>query len=257
MSIATEIARISKNISDSLDAVADKGVVVPAGSNSDDLPELISQILSGSGSVISIVDEQDSHGGTIRHINAVSLEGDTVSANTLLSGYTAHNRLGDPIVGTYVPPSASALNVKAITVNDTYNASGDNLDGYSQVLVNVPEDSGMNVQTYIGQGSVNTTSYTETPVKITVAKTGTYKISWCGFRSSTSGTSGSRLYRTRDGTTTAIGSASTTFNLSDYGQRVELIDQSLNADDILTIYARSSNTSSYMYIANLVIEQTA
>lgn len=141
MSIATEIARISKNVSDSLDAVADKGVVVPVGSNSDDLPDLISQIVSGSGSVISIIDEQDSHGGTIRHINAVSLEGDTVSANTLLSGYTAHNSLGDPVIGTYVPPSAPALDVKTITVNDTYNASDDNLDGYSQVIVNVPQQA--------------------------------------------------------------------------------------------------------------------
>lgn len=58
---------------------------------------------SGGASVISIVDELDEHGGTIRHINAVSLEGDTVSAEHLEQGYTAHNSLGEEITGTLVP----------------------------------------------------------------------------------------------------------------------------------------------------------
>jgi len=44
MSIASEISRIAQNVSDSFDAVVAKGVVVPSGSNSDDLPDLISQI---------------------------------------------------------------------------------------------------------------------------------------------------------------------------------------------------------------------
>lgn len=58
---------------------------------------------SGEASVISIVDELDEHGGTIRHINAVSLEGDTVSAEHLEQGYTAHNSFGEKITGTLVP----------------------------------------------------------------------------------------------------------------------------------------------------------
>lgn len=44
MSIASEISRLSSNISDSLDAVATKGVSVPPDSNSDDLPGLITLI---------------------------------------------------------------------------------------------------------------------------------------------------------------------------------------------------------------------
>ena len=48
MSIASEISRISGNVSDSLDAVSAKGVTVPSGSNSDNLPTLISQIQTGS-----------------------------------------------------------------------------------------------------------------------------------------------------------------------------------------------------------------
>ena len=49
MSISSEISRISGNVSDSLAAVAAKGVTVPTGSNSDDLPTLIAQIQSGGG----------------------------------------------------------------------------------------------------------------------------------------------------------------------------------------------------------------
>lgn len=47
MSIPSQITRLSKNVSDSLDAVAAKGVTVPTGSNSDDLPELIAAISGG------------------------------------------------------------------------------------------------------------------------------------------------------------------------------------------------------------------
>lgn len=50
MSIQSEITRISGNVSDAFMAITNKGVTVPAGSTSDDLADLISQI-SGGGSV--------------------------------------------------------------------------------------------------------------------------------------------------------------------------------------------------------------
>lgn len=49
---------------------------------------------------ISIIDTLDEHGGTIREINAVSLETDTVKPETLLVGTTAHDAKGNAIVGT-------------------------------------------------------------------------------------------------------------------------------------------------------------
>ena len=85
MSIASEISRLSQNVSDSLDAVAAKGVTVPSGSNSDDLAGLIAQITAGSGSAIAIEDVLDAHGGYVRHITGVSLQGDTVTAAHLES----------------------------------------------------------------------------------------------------------------------------------------------------------------------------
>lgn len=54
MSIQSEITRISGNVSDSLTAVAAKGVTVPSGSNSDDLPALIASIQTGSNVTITI-----------------------------------------------------------------------------------------------------------------------------------------------------------------------------------------------------------
>lgn len=56
--------------------------------------------VAGAGSVITVTDTVDENGGIIRNINAVSLEGDTVRPDVLLSGYTAHNSLGQPITGT-------------------------------------------------------------------------------------------------------------------------------------------------------------
>lgn len=55
MSISSEINRISQNVSDSLTAVAAKGVTVPSGANSDDLPTLIASIQTGGGGGTQLV----------------------------------------------------------------------------------------------------------------------------------------------------------------------------------------------------------
>ncbi len=149
MSIASEISRISQNVSDSLSAVATKGVTVPSGSTSDDLPSLILQIQSGSGSAITITDETDSHGGTIRHINAVSLAGDTVTAAHLESGYTAHDSLGNSITGTLVPGGTPSLQAKtniAPTESSQTIQPDSGYDGLSSVQINAISSS------YVGSG---------------------------------------------------------------------------------------------------------
>lgn len=86
MSIASEISRISQNVADSLTAVANKGVTVPTGSTSDDLPDLIAQISQGGGGGIVITDTTDSHGGTIRTITAEAV---TLQAKTNISPSTS------------------------------------------------------------------------------------------------------------------------------------------------------------------------
>lgn len=49
MSIQTQIDRISGNVSAALSAIAEKGVTVPDGSNSDALADLILSIEAGGG----------------------------------------------------------------------------------------------------------------------------------------------------------------------------------------------------------------
>lgn len=67
---------------------------------------------AGAGSAITVTDTLDANGGTIRTITAVSLEGDTVTASHLESGYTAHDALGNPITGTMSPGTAPTLQAK-------------------------------------------------------------------------------------------------------------------------------------------------
>lgn len=110
--------------------------------------------------------------------------------------------------------------------------------------------SSKNFQYYHGGARVAATSYTATAVKLTVAKTGTYNITWSGFRSSTSGTNGSQIYRNGS----ALGSAQTTFTDS-YWQTPQLTNQSLTAGDEIVVRARSRSTSYYMCVANLIIEE--
>lgn len=108
---------------------------------------------------------------------------------------------------------------------------------------------GKNVQGYHGMDYARATSYTATDVSLTVAKSGTYKVSWMGFRNTNSGTNGSQLYVNGS----AKGSAHTTFTQT-YGQYcTETL--TLNAGDVLVVRARARSTSYYMYVGNLIIEE--
>lgn len=147
----------------------------------------------------------------------VDLTSDTVTADKLLQGYTAHDKAGNSITGTMESGGSATKNV----------------------------------QCYQGQATVTTTSYTATAVKLTVNKTGTYKVSWSGFRSTNSGTSGSQLYINN----TAYGSAQTTFT-NTYGQNVVLSNVSLTAGQEIVVRARARSTSYVMGVSNLcIVEQ--
>lgn len=108
---------------------------------------------------------------------------------------------------------------------------------------------GKNVQGYSGMDYVASSSYTATDVTLTVKKSGTYTVSWMGFRNTTSGTSGSQVYVNG----TAKGSAHTSFTRN-YGQYCEET-LTLNVNDVIVVRARARNTSYYMYVGNLIIEE--
>lgn len=110
--------------------------------------------------------------------------------------------------------------------------------------------SSKNVQVYRGYDTSSSTSYAATDVTLTVAKTGTYNVSWMGYRNTNSGTSGSQLYVNG----TSRGSAQTTF-VNTYGQSVSLTNQSFNQGDVLVVRARARSTSYVMGVGNLIIEE--
>lgn len=129
--------------------------------------EQIGTAVLGGGSAISVVDTTDSHGGTIRTITAVDLSGDTVTAATLLRGYTAHDRLGNPITGTASGGGSVSLQTKSKTYTPTESQQAEtitadsNYDGLSQVNVTVNAIS----STYVGTGVTRQAAKTVTPTK--------------------------------------------------------------------------------------------
>lgn len=101
MSIQSEITRISGNVSDALDAIAAKGVTVPAASTSDDLAALIALIPQGGGTAaISIVDTTDAAGGTVRTVTALNISDTTAVAADVAQGKYFYTSDGTKTAGT-------------------------------------------------------------------------------------------------------------------------------------------------------------
>ena len=107
--------------------------------------------------------------------------------------------------------------------------------------------SSKNAQTVQNSSTrINTTSYSKACGDITVSKTGTYNVYWTCYRTSTSGSWGTRLY-----IGTSAQAEQTTFN--SYYQTVHLSNVSLTQNQVISVYAKSRGNSYYAYVGQLTI----
>lgn len=134
-----------------------------------------------------------------------------------------------------------------MSINTSLPISKVNYQG-SEIPLNGGGGSTKNVQCYQGSYNVSSSSMTSTNVKLTVAKTGVYKVSWMGFRNTTSGTSGSQLYINGS----AYGSMNTTFANS-YGHTVTLNNVSLTEGQTIEVRAQARGSTYIMGVGNLCI----
>lgn len=188
-------------------------------------------------------------GSGVTRQSATTITPTTSSQQAVASGvYTTGAVTVGAIPSQYVVPTGT----KTISISANGTTTED-VSGYANasITVDVPSSgSSKNVQGYMGMDYSNATSYSATDVTLTCAKTGTYTVSWMGFRNTTSGTNGSQLYVNGS----SRGSAQTSFTRN-YGQEVTLTNISLNEGDVLVVRARARSSSYYMYVGNLIIEE--
>ena len=155
---------------------------------------------------------------------------------------------GSTKTGTAVTVSASELvsGSETKTANGTYNVTN-----LAELVVNVSGGSSSKAcYVYSGLASRTANSYGSTSATVTVAKAGTYTISYVAVRGSSSGTMGTNLHI---GSTS--GSNNTTWNNGTYGQAVTLTGQSISANTAVTIYATSGSNSRAIYVGQLVVQE--
>lgn len=154
---------------------------------------------------------------------------------------------GNQTIKAVAVNNLTADNIKngvTVTVGDSTNPSR-----VMSVIGTYSGESAKNVQGYLGYATRTANSYGATTVTLTVAKTGVYKVSWCAWRSSSSGTMGTNLHRNN-----TSGTNQQTFT-GTYGQCITLNNQSYTQGDVLTLYATSGSTSRSIYVGNLIIEE--
>ena len=257
MSIADELTRIQGAKADLRTAIQAKGVTVPASAMIDDYPDYVDAIQQGGGTptlqnkTVSPTTSQQSvtadYGydglGTVT-VNAIQTETKTATPST--SQQTINATSGRYMTSVTVSAVTSAIdsnitagNIKSGTtilgVTGTYSGSGG-----GSTLTPTAGDYPVVGNGGLGGGG---NSLTSTGISITIPVSGTYRLKWCAFRraNSTGYTWSSQLYRTRSGSTSAIGTANSTWT-STYIQTNSL-DIACNAGDVITVYVAGRSNS--------------
>lgn len=222
MSIADDLTRIQGAKDDLRTAIQAKGVTVPATAKLDDYDTYVASISTTPSLQAKTATPTTSQQVITPDYNYQGLSQVTVSAVT--SAIDA-----DIVAGNI----KSGVNILGVT--GTYEGSG----GGSTLTPTAGD------YPVVGDGSLGGggSSLTSTGVSVTIPVTGTYRFKWCAFRrnNSTSYTWSSRLYRTRSGSTTAIGTENSTWT-STYIQENSQ-DIACNAGDVITVYVRGRSNS--------------
>ena len=155
---------------------------------------------------------------------------------------------GGTKTGTAVTVSASELvsGSETKTANGTYDVTN-----LASLVVNV---GGTSKNAQVVQQSatrIATTTYGKACGDITVSTAGTYHVYWTAYRTSTSGTWGTRLYINGAASSGTAGTEQTTFN--SYYQAIHLSNVSLSKNDVVSVYGKSRGTNYYLYVGQLTI----
>ena len=224
MSVASEITRLQGAKADLKTAIEAKGVTVPSAALLDDYADYVDAIQQGS---------------------APSLQSKTVSPSTsqqMVQADQEYDGLDTVTIGAVtsaIDANITAGNIKKnvsiLGVMGTYEGSG----GGSTLTPTAGDYPVVGDGNLGGGGS----ALASTGVSVTSPVTGTYRFKWCAFRrnNSTSYTWSSRLYRTRNGQTTAIGTENSNWT-STYIQENSQ-DIACNAGDVITVYVKGRSST--------------
>lgn len=219
--LITATASASKSVTPTVSAgyisSGTAGTVTVSGSNTQQLTTQAAQTIYPSSSDQSISSGKYLTGAqTIKAVTTTNL-----TAENIKSGVTV--QVGD-----------SADSDRVLSVTGTYSGG-----------------SAMNIQIDNETKQRTANSYGDTGLTLTVAKTGTYTVTWTAWRGSSSSTMGTNLH-----VNDTTGTNQQTWT-GTYGQRIELTNQSYSQGDVLKLYATSGSNSRSVYVANLTIIQTA
>lgn len=254
MSIATEIARLQQAKADLKTAIQAKGVSVPSSAKLDTYDTYVGQIQQGSAPVLQSknatpstsqqVVQPDAGYDGLEKVTISAIQTETKTATPTTSQQDVNHSTGKYMTKVTIAGVTAAIdsNIQAGNIKNGVTILGvtGTLSGGGSVLTPTAGDYPVVGDGNLGGGGSNLTS---TGVSVTIPVTGTYRFKWCAFRrnNSTSYTWSSRLYRTRNGSTTAIGTENSTWT-STYIQENSQ-DIACNAGDVITVYVRGRSSS--------------